>query len=208
VVLARMLALDAGLSDLLLARAQTPRLLNRPHDSIAAFRQALDRGEDAELIKYHLAALGAEPPPTEPPEQNIVGVFDSYADTFDRDLVSNLKYRTPISLAGAEAVCVLEFSRHLGPLGCGTGLVGEQLLALKRTLTGVDLSPNMSAKAPPAWHLRPIDRLRADQILGNTTPCVQPGGCGRCVHLSRRFIPGISGRSKCPEGWRLLLFFG
>jgi predicted TPR repeat methyltransferase len=32
-------------------------------------------------------------------------------------------------------------------LGCGTGLMGDGLRALKRTLTGVDLSPNMLAQA-------------------------------------------------------------
>jgi predicted TPR repeat methyltransferase len=32
-------------------------------------------------------------------------------------------------------------------MGCGTGLMGERLRRMKRTLTGVDLSPNMLEKA-------------------------------------------------------------
>jgi len=77
------------------------------------------------------------------------GLFDQYAERFDADVLETLGYRGPDVLADALA-------RVLGPaagaldaldLGCGTGLAGVALRPFARRLHGVDLSPNMIAKA-------------------------------------------------------------
>jgi predicted TPR repeat methyltransferase len=77
------------------------------------------------------------------------GLFDQYAERFDADVVETLGYCGPEVLADALA-------RVLGPasgaldvldLGCGTGLAGRALRPFARRLEGVDLSPNMIAKA-------------------------------------------------------------
>lgn len=77
------------------------------------------------------------------------GLFDQYADRYDAEAVDTLGYRGPEVLAHALA-------RVLGPpagaldvldLGCGTGLAGRALRPFARRLEGVDLSPNMVAKA-------------------------------------------------------------
>ncbi len=71
-----------------------------------------------------------------------------YAETFDRDLIDNLNYQSPRLLAQLIARTVPADARlDILDIGCGTGLMGEGLRALKRILTGVDLSPNMLEQA-------------------------------------------------------------
>ena len=71
-----------------------------------------------------------------------------YAETFDRDLVDKLNYQSPRLLAQLIARTVPADARlDILDIGCGTGLMGAGLRALKRTLTGVDLSPNMLEQA-------------------------------------------------------------
>jgi len=141
------LVLDASSTPAWVGRAEVLRALKRTPESIAAYRQALKFGGDAELIKYNLAGLGAEPQPAAAPEHYVVGLFDTYADQFDKDLLGNLKYRTPKALANTVTRLATADGLDILDLGCGTGLMGEELRALKRTLTGVDLSPNMLEKA-------------------------------------------------------------
>src|SRR5262249_50146641 len=117
--------------------------LRRVDEAIAAYRQALALGGNAELIKYFLAALGAEPPPVVPPQHYIVDLFDAYADHFEQELVDKLKYRTPRVLAEAIKRFVPSHKLDIVDLGCGTGLLGEMLRPLAHTLTGVDLSAGM-----------------------------------------------------------------
>jgi predicted TPR repeat methyltransferase len=138
------IALKSDLSNAWLGRGDVLRMTGRAPDAIAAYRRALALGGNAELITYYLAALGAEPSPGLSPQRYIVGLFDMYADTFDRDLIDNLNYQSPRLLAQIIARTV-PADAHLDILdiGCGTGLMGLGLRALTRTLTGVDLSPNM-----------------------------------------------------------------
>ena len=144
----RAIALKPDLSNAWLGRGDALRLLRRASEAIAAYRRALELGGDGELIRYNLAALGAEPSPAISPPRYIVGLFDMYADTFDQDLVGNLSYQSPKLLAEIIRRTVPPDARlDILDMGCGTGLMGESLRALKRTLTGVDLSTNMLNKA-------------------------------------------------------------
>jgi len=142
------IALKSDLSNAWLGRGDVLRVTERVPDAIAAYRRALALGGNVELINYYLASLGAAPSPGLSPPRYIVSLFDMYADTFDRDLIGNLSYQSPRLLAQIIARTV-PADGHLDILdiGCGTGLMGDSLLALKRTLTGVDLSPNMLGKA-------------------------------------------------------------
>jgi predicted TPR repeat methyltransferase len=143
----RALASDPANAAAWLARGNVLRLLKRVQESIESCRHALKCGGDAESIRYHLAALGAEPTPAAMPERFVASLFDGYADNFDKDLVENLKYRMPILLADAIAQYASSHSLDILDMGCGTGLVGERVRPLGRTLTGVDLSPQMLEKA-------------------------------------------------------------
>ena len=143
----KALALMPDLEKAWLGRGNTLTALKRAQESIMAYRQALTHGGDIELIRYALAALGAESPPIISPERYIACLFDGYADNFDRDLIDKLKYQTPTLLGNLIEQFVSSNSLDILDLGCGTGLMGERLRSLRRTLTGVDLSTNMIEKA-------------------------------------------------------------
>jgi predicted TPR repeat methyltransferase len=138
------IALKSDLSNAWLGRGDVLRIIGRAADAIAAYRRALALGGNAELITYYLAALGAAPSPGLSPQPYIVGLFDMYADTFDRDLIDNLNYQSPQLLARIIARTVPAGAQlDILDIGCGTGLMGQGLRAITQTLTGVDLSPNM-----------------------------------------------------------------
>jgi predicted TPR repeat methyltransferase len=143
----KALALNPDFTSAWLGRGNALRLLRRVQDSIEAYRQALKLGGDAESIKYYLAALGAEQHPAAPPERFVADLFDSYADHFEHDLVVNLKYGIPALLADAIKRYASSNTLDILDMGCGTGLMGEHIRPLRRTLTGVDLSANMLEKA-------------------------------------------------------------
>jgi predicted TPR repeat methyltransferase len=144
----RAIAFQAGCANAWLGRGDALRVMGQGADAIAAYRQALALGGNADMIRYSLAALGAEPSPSLSPQNYIVGLFDMYAETFDRDLIDKLKYQSPQLLAQLIARTVPAGARlDILDIGCGTGLMGDGLRALKRILTGVDLSPNMLEQA-------------------------------------------------------------
>jgi predicted TPR repeat methyltransferase len=82
----------------------------------------------------------------------VAGLFDQYADRFEKHLVNDLKYCAPQVLVDAlQNVCralhrPFSFARAVD-LGCGTGLMGEVLAPVVSCLEGCDLSANMIAKA-------------------------------------------------------------
>lgn len=143
----RALALTADLPEAWLGRALSLAQLKRAPEAVAAYRDAVKHGVDAEQVNYHLAALGAGPPPAAAPAMNMIAVFDQYAETFDQHLVESLNYKIPVEMAAAVKRYAAKDGLDILDLGCGTGLVGEQLSPLKRSMTGVDLSPKMLAKA-------------------------------------------------------------
>ena len=99
-------------------------------------------------VALKLAALGLAPTPAAAPPAYVETLFDEYAERFDTSLVGKLGYRMPAILAEELAACrmPLAFDAALD-LGCGTGLMGEQLRPLARRLDGVDLSAAMLRKA-------------------------------------------------------------
>ena len=143
----KALSLTADLPEAWLGRALSLAQMKRTPEAIAAYRDAVKHGVDAEQVNYHLAALGAGPPPAAAPPLNMIAVFDQYAETFDQHLVESLNYKIPVEIAAAVKRCVAKDGLDILDLGCGTGLVGEQLAPLKRAMTGVDLSPKMLEKA-------------------------------------------------------------
>lgn len=143
----RALRIKPDHADALYNRGNVLVELNRPEEAIAAYRQALANGGDAEQIKFALAALGADAVPDAAPAQFVASLFDQYANRFDHHLVSDLKYQSPTELAGQITRFCPARELDVLDLGCGTGLAGALLRPLARTLTGVDLSPNMLEKA-------------------------------------------------------------
>ena len=79
-----------------------------------------------------------------PSDEYIVGLFDFYAENFEKSLIDNLDYSVP------KEIKHLLSKKSLGSildLGCGTGLVGLELKNSLSYLEGVDLSKAMIGEA-------------------------------------------------------------
>lgn len=139
----KALAIEPELSESWLGRAGALHELERLDEAILAYQQAREKGCDAEFIACTLASLGAEAAPKSAPKGLVVALYDRYADQYDRHVAGALKYRTPELLSDVIVRSLQTANPDILDLGCGTGLVGARLRARARTLTGVDISPNM-----------------------------------------------------------------
>ena len=116
--------------------------------AIACLKNELQLSPNAESAQHLLAAL-QNTPTDRAPASYVRETFDSYADGFDQHLVSKLAYHAPGLLAQSlrHAIGTPAPSLNILDLGCGTGLFGETIKDLKKSLVGVDLSPRMIDKA-------------------------------------------------------------
>jgi predicted TPR repeat methyltransferase len=108
--------------------------------------------EDSLGVRVDLARLGALAPDEAITEGYVRALFDDYAPRFERHLTKNLAYRGPDLIADAlRRACskrIREFRFGLAlDLGCGTGLMAQELAGLCASIEGVDLSPRMLEKA-------------------------------------------------------------
>ena len=102
--------------------------------------------EDHIGARMLLAYTGAEPVPERPAPAYITRLYDNYAASYDRKLVGSLRYQCPQLIRTAlERHCQNKVA--ILDLGCGTGLCGQAVSAMATRLDGVDLSPQMIAKA-------------------------------------------------------------
>jgi len=124
------------------------RELGRTEEAIEALRTALSLNPELENARYMLAAWGKEQAPKQSPRKYVTELFDVYAENFDHHLTEKLMYNTP-------QILYQTVTRHIEKaqkldildLGCGTGLSGEPYAEVCNRLVGVDLSPQMLAKA-------------------------------------------------------------
>lgn len=113
--------------------------------ALAVARAYLADEADDPVLRYHLAALCAEPTERAPAEY-VAAYFDRFAETFDEQMFEVLHYCGPRKLSELVVATGLPGGRTLD-LGCGTGAAGPLLRPRATRLSGVDLSQNMLAKA-------------------------------------------------------------
>ena len=126
------------------------RLMNsRLFDPARHCLEAALREDPCEVMAQHLLSAVSGANPDRPVEGYVRQLFDTSAATFDRDLVSKLGYDIPREMVQMllEVASVPEERWSVLDLGCGTGLVGEQIAAHSHRLVGVDLAPNMIERA-------------------------------------------------------------
>ncbi|HSW70305.1 MAG TPA: tetratricopeptide repeat protein [Gammaproteobacteria bacterium] len=108
------------------------------------FQEAARLQPDNSSIQYTIQALSQNQRLLSAPTDYIKSLFDAYADHYEQHLLTALDYKIPahlkrmINITRPHAV-----SLNILDLGCGTGLCGEILKPLAKTLTGVDLSKKM-----------------------------------------------------------------
>ncbi|CAG1015898.1 MAG: methyltransferase domain-containing protein [Rhizobiaceae bacterium] len=113
-----------------------------------AWRMALKLDPDdrtGAALKLELA--GEAPSSSAPPSAFVEELFDQYAGNFDASLVGKLAYRVPELLAEAIARQGRGRFGRAVDIGCGTGLMGEQLRPFCDRLDGHDISAAMLKKA-------------------------------------------------------------
>ena len=115
-------------------------------EAVAELEQRLTDPNTAAL-HYILAAQSDIFPPSQVPTSLVAGLFDRYADRFDKHLTGALNYRVPEMLTEALTAIGPEKKLDVLDMGCGTGLCGPLLRPFAATLAGVDLSAGMVEKA-------------------------------------------------------------
>lgn len=121
--------------------------LGHPASALECFKRKLELDPWDTVAAHFVSALsGANP--DRPSDEYVRQLFDDCANTFDQQLVGTLSYSVPREVAAAVVA-----SSPLAPpwdvvdLGCGTGLVGVEIVKSARSLVGVDLSPKMIERA-------------------------------------------------------------
>ena len=171
-------ALDKGVGDdpsqehLHVRRANILYRLGRHEEAAVVYRRMLERDPANATARHMLAALSGENVPERPDASYVKTLFDRFSQSFD-EVLDHLDYKAP-SLVGA-----LVARRHPAAgatlrvldAGCGTGLCGCHLRPLSATLTGIDLSPGMLARADVTGHYDAlIEAEMVDFLRGATEP--------------------------------------
>jgi predicted TPR repeat methyltransferase len=123
------------------------KLKGELENASACYRRVLELQPNNPTARFLLAATSGKDQPGSAPAQYLTELFDDYAERFDDHLVKELGYRGPQSLRAAIPDQPVGQTLDILDLGCGTGLCGAAFRDLARTLTGIDLSPQMLARA-------------------------------------------------------------
>jgi len=109
-----------------------------------ALARALAADASRPGARYLQCVLRGEQPEA-PPEGYVRGLFDGYADHFDRHLLQGLGYRIPELLLQVVAPLLgaPESALRVVDLGCGTGLCGAAFEPWCGRLEGIDSAPKM-----------------------------------------------------------------
>lgn len=146
------------------------------YQRLGEFQQVAETWERVLLLQpahpqalHHLAALGRRPAPDISSPEYLVKLFGEFAEEFDATLGS-LGYDGPRLLAElvAKNIPAAPGGWRILDAGCGTGLCAEHFRRWAGWLVGVDLSPEMLARAGERQlydelHCAEITRFCADQ---------------------------------------------
>ena len=134
---------------------------HQPHSRLGLFLMRFGRFEEAQPILEKAHALNPTCPstnhflsltyaekPARPDGRYVQQLFDGYAGHFEKHLVEGLKYDVPVVLSKALLDRLDDApSAAILDLGCGTGLLGEQLGPSVASIDGVDISEKMLDEA-------------------------------------------------------------
>jgi predicted TPR repeat methyltransferase len=135
----------------------------RRDEAIASVREWLAGDPGNATAAHVLASLGGARAPDQASDGYVKDTFDRFASNFDATL-AGLQYHAPEFVATAVALALGQPRGELDVLdaGCGTGLVGPLVRPWARRLEGVDLSPEMLARAAD----RGYDALHERDLVG------------------------------------------
>jgi predicted TPR repeat methyltransferase len=123
----------------------TLKELGKLEDAETSYKKAIAiKPEYAENLSHAIASISGLNP-ARATNAYVSNLFDDYAKKFESSLVEDLNYKTPTLIANFLLPLVSSENPNFDilDLGCGTGLAGDALIGLARTLVGVDLSKEM-----------------------------------------------------------------
>ena len=121
--------------------------LGRLEEVEASYRKAIALKPDYAEAKHLLSALIGKTT-NSAPRKYVETLFNNYAMNFEHSLVNKLEYKIPNLIT--EMIVAKNPNIQLGSvldLGCGTGLIGDEIKKYCSNLEGIDLSKLMLEKA-------------------------------------------------------------
>lgn len=141
----RSLSLDPNQINTYLNLASTYLKMRQFSEAIHYYEMAEKLNPNDPEIQYVLSALKQNNTLKKAPKEFVAHLFDEYAPYYDRHLTEQLHYQAPTLIQ--EIACQESAStdphQKILDLGCGTGLCGEKLRSLAKTLIGIDISKSM-----------------------------------------------------------------
>jgi predicted TPR repeat methyltransferase len=138
----------------------------------AAFEEVLRLDPaDRQGAAARLALMGLRPLPDAMSATYVATLFDRYAPLFESHLLGVLHYRGPQMILAALKRAATARGREMRfdrvvDLGCGTGLMGEEIAPFAGWLRGCDLSPEMVSRAEGVGH------YSGGVVVGEATACL------------------------------------
>ena len=121
--------------------------LNKIEEAKICYKKTIEIKPDYGEAKHLLSALTGHTTNSSPREY-VENLFDNYAINFEHSLVNKLEYKIPNLIT--EMIVAKNSNIQLGSvldLGCGTGLIGDEIKKYCSNLEGIDLSKSMLEKA-------------------------------------------------------------
>ena len=122
-------------------------------------------------------------------------VYDDWASTYERNLQEDYGYIAPRLAADAFAEFCADKDTRVLDLGCGTGLVGQELVGRGyRNIDGLDISPNMLAEAQAKGiygELITADMTQLIELGGRDYGAAIGVGCFGGGHLGPAHLAGL-----------------
>lgn len=139
------------------------------------------------LAEYEAAKLSTQP------------LYDEWSLTYEQDLVGNLGYTGHLIAANALAGVAPNKAASIIDIGCGTGLVGQELKALGYfRIDGIDISEDMLNVARPKAI---YNKLVSGDLMKTT---VIEAGAYQAAVCAGSFAPGHLGPECYPEIIRMV----
>lgn len=141
----KILDLDPDYDDAIWGLAEANYGCRDLKEALKWYQTYSDKYPDDHEARHMVAALGDGPKPLRASDDYVRETFDHFAEDFDKQLLEDLEYRAPKLIhAMFRDVCGADPGNlDILDAGCGTGLSGLDFKQYARSLTGVDLSPEM-----------------------------------------------------------------
>jgi predicted TPR repeat methyltransferase len=126
------------------------------------------RPDDAETEQI-LVSLRDETPPPRASDRCIQQLYSRFAEFYEDNMCGDLEYQAPERLAEAlNAECGPIGNLEVLELGCGTGLAAPLLRKRAKYLHGIDLSPQMAARAEAGGLYNRVDVAEITEWLSRS----------------------------------------